>query len=319
MCSRDAGAYDTQRFGILHHAEYDHAGARLATASADGVVRIWNTATQELLSELRLHRAPVWCLSWASSRQMLPMLASSSADGMVAIWRETKPGEWQVVHQADLRGPVPVLAFAPAEHGVVLAVASSNGEVTLLSRREVAASPMLPVGEMWAAKSFFAHTGGVMALSWAPSTSPAILATGPSAQKATSRAARRLVTIGSDETCRTWTHDEKSDSWTEQSRLSSPKLVGSFRDVAWRPNIGIPSSTIATCTEGTLAIWSQEVDGRDWQLQASWEVASSHGDARRLSWSKAGLLLGVSVGDSGMLLYQETAPGSWSLVTACED
>jgi len=317
MAYAGAGSYDTQRFGVLHHAEYEQTGSRLATASADGVVRIWNTETQELLNELRLHKTAVWSLSWANVRSMAPTIASASADGVVAIWREMKPREWQVVHQLDLRGAVPTLAFAPAEYGAVLAVAQQNGEVVVLSRREVAASPVLPVGEQWQTKSFFAHNGGVVALSWAPSTSPAILATGPSAQKAATRAPRRLVTAGSDGISRIWLHDDKTDTWSEQFQLSSPNVTGSLRDVVWRPNIGIPGGLIAACTDaGSVATWSQEVDGRDWQLQACWDVGQ---DARRLAWSKAGLLLGVSVGDAGTLLYREAGPGLWSLVSSCDE
>jgi len=317
MVFGEGGSYDTARFGVLHHAEYDPTGLRLATASADNIVRIWSTDTQEMLSELRLHRAPVWSLSWANARQMAPTIASASSDGVIVIWREVKPREWQAVHQVDLRGPVPTVAFAPAEHGVVLAVARENGEVVTLSQRMVAASPVLPAGEQWNTKSFFAHNGGIVALSWAPGTTAAILATGPSAARATSKMPKRLVTAGADGVARTWLHDEKTDSWTEQSQLSSPNLTGSLRDIVWRPNIGIPSSFIAACTDaGTVAIWSQEVDGGQWQLQAFWDVGQ---DARRLAWSKAGLMLGVSVGDAGTLLYREAAPGSWSLVSSCDE
>mmetsp|Transcript_101980 Transcript_101980/g.186843 ORF Transcript_101980/g.186843 Transcript_101980/m.186843 type:complete len:318 (-) Transcript_101980:72-1025(-) len=307
--------YDVARFGDLLDVQYDHMGTRLATASGDGVVRVWSAQTQQLLSELRGHRAAVWSLSWTHGR-FATSLASVSSDGLIIIWREAAACEWRIVHQLDIRGPVPVIAFCSHEHGVVLAAACSSGEVQMLTRREVTASPVLPAGEQWQAKSFRAHAGGVVALSWAPSASPAILATGPAARKAATCAPRRLATCGADGLLIVWAHDDKSDSWSVQSKLSDEQYCGMPRDVAWRPNVGIPSSMVAFCTqEGCVAIWVQDMDGQPWRLQATWQV---DGDARRLSWSKAGTLLGVSVGDANSLMYKEGPAGSWTQITSLD-
>ena len=48
-----------------------------------------------------------------------------------------------------------------------------------------------PKNEPWQVRSFAAHEGGVTALSWAPSASPATLATGPPAGQPGSQAARQ--------------------------------------------------------------------------------------------------------------------------------
>lgn len=311
-----AGSYDTQQAGALIDIQYDSLGLRLASASEDGVVRIWSTETHELLNELRFHKAPVLSLAWASGR-FATTLASVSSDGLIVISREVRPKEWLVVHQLELRGDVSMISFAPGEYGVVLAAASLAGEVHIVSRREISVSPVVPAGESWLSKSFFAHAGGVAALTWAPSTSPAVLATGPAVQKAASCAPRRLATAGRDGVVRIWLHSSSGDSWSEVCQLSSPKLLGNVRDIAWRPNLGTPSSLIAICTEGgCVGTWSQDVNGKDWQLQACWNVAS---DARRVTWSKAGLLLAVSVGDRDAAIFREECCGSWSAMTSFDE
>ena len=42
------------------------------------------------------------------------------------------------------------------------------------------------------------------------------------------------------------------------------------RDVAWRPNLGIPSNTIASASEdGSVKIWKQDMEGTAWKCVAT--------------------------------------------------
>lgn len=314
--------YDASRYGTLHDAQYDCWGRRLATASSDGVVRIWPSAAEggQVLceSELRGHTGPVWQVCWAAGR-FASTLAScaTGSDSHVIVWREARSGDWQAVHRLSNVGVAVAIAFAPPEHGLLLAAATERGEVTMLTRREVSTSPVLPSGEQWLTKAFQAHDCCVTAVSWAPAASPATLAAGPAAARAAPKGPRRLVTGGSDATVRVWRFDEKTDAWTKHQDLPGGHHGGPIRDVAWRPNIGIPSSAIASCAEdGSIVVWTQDMAESDWWPQAVW-VAD--GDARRLSWSKAGTLLAVSVGDSGSALYKEGPTGQWSTLTSMDD
>mmetsp|Transcript_41425 Transcript_41425/g.119876 ORF Transcript_41425/g.119876 Transcript_41425/m.119876 type:complete len:320 (-) Transcript_41425:58-1017(-) len=306
--------YDASRFGALHDAQHDALGRRLATASEDKVVRIWSVERHEVVSELQGHRAPVKTLSWAHGR-FSSTLASASSDGQIIIWREVKPGEWQQVYQHHVTGSVSVVAFCPPEYGLVLAVGGLDelGIVNIVSRREILASPVQPAGEQWSTKAFPAHDGGVVGLSWAPSTSAATLATGPAVSRAATHATRRLITAGADGRLCVWHADAKMEAWSKQHELSDEQHSGTVRDVAWRPNVGIPSSLIASCTEdGLVATWSQEMEGQAWQLRGSWRVG---GAARRLAWSRAGTLLAVSVGGAGCELFREGPGAQWELVS----
>lgn len=308
--------YDTAKFGGVLDAKYDGPGRRLATACADRVARVWGVEAGKLLSELRSHKAAVVTLSWAHGR-FAGLLASGSDDGQVVIWREVRPEDWQVAHQINVTGSANVVAWCPPEYGLSLAVAGGDdlGVVTMVSRRE--GSGGNSAGDQWQARSFAAHGGGVAALSWSPSTSAATLATGPAVGRAAAVAPCRLVTCGADGAVSVWHTDGKMDSWRKQHDLSAEGFRGQPRDVAWRPNVGLPSSLLAACSDqGSVAIWSQDMDGQPWSLRACWQV---DGDARRLAWSRAGMLLSVSVGDDGAAVYREGPDGAWELASTLEE
>jgi len=309
-------SYGTLSYGDVFDAQFDDAGWRLACAYADGVVRVWGSEYKDLQGELRGHKEAACTLSWGHGR-FASTLASASPDGHVIIWREAKPGSWQAVPQYNAPGGATTVAFCPHEFGLELAIAAGNGDVHLVTRREVKASPVLPAGEKWNCKWFHAHDGGgVASLSWAPSTSPAILATGQAASRAAQHAKRCLVTGGEDGSVRAWNYEEKLDCWTHGHDLNNPKHTGAIRAVAWRPNLGIPASVIATSTaSGSVAIWMQDMAGQPWILQSCWNVGN---DACRLNWSRAGLQLSVSVGSAGHKMFMEDkhSTGKWKEVIA---
>jgi len=240
-------------------------------------------------------------------------LASGAEDGLVIIWREGKPSTiWKPVRELSVSGSATAVEFCPHEYGLVLAIASSAGEVIIVTCREVSASPLLPPGEMWHTKSFEAHQGGTTCLSWSPSTSPGTLATGPAASRAAARAPRRIVTGGLDHVVRVWQYDEQGDTWSVQQELEDAEHKGLIRDVYWRPNLGIPTNIIASCTEyGSIAVWQQDMSGCRWECQSCWQV---DGDARRLNWTKAGTLLTVSVEESRILFFKEGPGATWAQV-----
>ncbi|CAE8722014.1 unnamed protein product, partial [Polarella glacialis] len=306
------------------------------TASTDRLVRIWSAGGDcELVCELQGHRAAVLCVAWAppTGGRSAPTLASGAADGHVAIWRETRPGSgvWSMVHQMNVPGAVNALAFGAAEPNLVLAVGSGDelGILTLLVRKDILASPVQQAGESWQVKALPAHDGGVADLSWKPVGIPLELATGPAVGRAASSGVgqgaskvRRLVTCGADGRVLVWLGDARGEMWKRERFLDDGpdgvcSAAGLVRSVAWRPNFGLPSSTVAICTEdGLVALWVQDAEGLPWTVQTSWKV---QGDARRISWAKAGTFLAVSVQQDGALLYKESAGGSWLEVASVDE
>ena len=48
------------------------------------------------------------------------------------------------------------------------------------------------------------------------------------------------------------------------------------RDVAWAPSIGLPYSTIASCSQdGTVAIWTQDEDGGPWKAKVRMDALAA--------------------------------------------
>ena len=85
------------------------------------------------------------------------------------------------------------------------------------------------------------------------------------------------------------------------------------RDVAWRPNVGIPSNTLASCSEDkTCIIWTQEMEGMPWHESARIQL---NVPIWRVAWSTTGSILSLSCGENGVHLYKESLKGEWELVT----
>jgi protein transport protein SEC13 len=98
-------------------------------------------------------------------------------------------------------------------------------------------------GSPWMTTLINAHAMGVNAVSWSPSSAPGSLVTAAGANE--SLAVKRLVTGGCDNTLRIWR--EENGNWKEETVLEGH--TDWVRDVSWAPNLGIPVSYIASCSQ----------------------------------------------------------------------
>merc|ERR1712107_406314 len=94
-----------------------------------------------------------------------------------------------------------------------------GGVLTVVTAKEIMASPVQPAGEQWLVKALPAHDGGIVGFSWAPSSSAATLATGPAVSRAATHAPMRLATAGIDGAICIWHLDPKTQTWTRQHTL----------------------------------------------------------------------------------------------------
>lgn len=293
---------ETHHEDLIHDVQFDYYGKLLATASSDRSIRIFNVSAngdRSVSAVLQGHSGPVWQVAWAHPK-FGTILASCSYDRKVIVWQENRPGTWSIVYEYTGHGlSVNSIAWAPHEFGLCLATASSDASVSVLSSAD---------GGNWQVTTI---TGvdqiGVNALSWAPVLESASLVA-PVAQAPV----KRFVTGGCDSKVKIYA--EIDGQWRLEQTLPDEHQDW-IRDVAWAPSIGLPSSTIATCSQdGTVLIWTQERPGAAWipKLLGGKKFSQI---VWRVSWSVTGNILAVSCGDNKVSLWKESLDGEWKAIS----
>lgn len=107
----------------LWHVTFDSDASRFATSSSDGFARIYNTATGELVTELRHEKTQVYSASFSPDGKRL----ATSVLSYVDIW-DTEKGELVRTLKGHVeRPPVPRVTYSP--DGKLLASASWDNHV----------------------------------------------------------------------------------------------------------------------------------------------------------------------------------------------
>ncbi|XP_074169094.1 protein SEC13 homolog isoform X3 [Rhinolophus sinicus] len=270
---------------MIHDAQMDYYGTRLATCSSDRSVKIFDVRNggQILIADLRGHEGPVWQVAWAH-----PMygniLASCSYDRKVIIWKEEN-GTWEKTHEhTGHDSSVNSVCWAPHDYGLILACGSSDGAISLLTY----------TGEgQWEVKKINnAHTIGCNAVSWAPAVVPGSLIDQPSGQKP--NYIKKFASGGCDNLIKLW-KEEEDGQWKEEQKLEAHSDW--VRDVAWAPSIGLPTSTIASCSQdGRVFIWTcDDASSNTWSPKL---LHKFNDVVWHVSWSITANILAVSGGDN---------------------
>ncbi|KAL7424587.1 GTPase-activating protein S13 [Cryptotrichosporon argae] len=320
---------ETQHEDMIHDAQLDYYGKRLATCSSDKTIRIFNVVKGEAKGEpviLKGHTAPVWQVAWAHP-SFGSILASCSYDGRVFIWKEVGAGQgksgggeiqdgWERIKEHSLHSAsVNSISWAPYDLGPILACASSDGKISVLTFGDEGSidAPLFP-----------AHApSSVNAISWAPSalsvptSGPAPTAAGAPASEVVTQ--KRFASAGSDNVIRIWAYDDASKTWVQDEEIRGH--TDWVRDVAWAPNIGLPGTHLASASQDrTVLIHSRSQPGAAWTSTPLLPNAPASQDVHfpdavwRVSWSIAGNILAVSCGDGKVSLWKEGAKG-WECVS----
>lgn len=286
---------DTQHNDMVHDAQLDYYGIKLATCSSDKTVKVFNVAKDQEVSHvitLGGHEGPVYEVAWAHPK-FGSILASSSFDGSVLLHRETHPsGSWDLVHAHRMHeSSVNSISYAPHEYGLILAAGSSDGKVSVITHKE---------DDSWEVAHFQDNKLGVNSVSFAPYSS------NPDKKE------MRLVVGGCDNRVRFWTLNSETNEWEQDDFDSSKTEIFHsdwVRDVAWAPSVG-SESIVASCSEDkTVIIWTQsEGSGSGWTPKL---LNSFEDPVWRVSWSLTGNILAVSSGDNKITLWKATLDGKW--------
>ncbi|OZJ03688.1 hypothetical protein BZG36_03506 [Bifiguratus adelaidae] len=297
---------ETQHEDMIHDAQLDYFARRLATASSDKSIKIFDVDGDQhrLVETLRGHEGPVWQVAWAHPK-FGNILASCSYDNRVFIWKEQN-GVWSKIKEyTGHTASVNSVAWAPHEVGPILACASSDGKVSVLNYKD---------DGNWRSNLIDAHAIGCNAVSWAPATIAGSLI---GAGNVDANRIKRFASAGCDNTAKIWKYIEETSTWEQESVLDGHSDW--VRDVAWAPNIGLPKNYIATCSQDkSVLIWTQEGPQAEWIKKPL--TAEKFADVVwRVSWSLSGNILAVSCGDNKITLWKETLKGDWTCISEVED
>jgi len=300
MATSVSSSLETGHQDMIHDAQMDYFGKRLATCSSDKTVKLFEVTGDRhtLIKELRGHEGPVWEVAW-SHPKFGGILASCSYDRKVIIWKETTTGWENVYEHRKHQSSVNSIAWAPHEtEKLTLACGSSDGRISIISPNSE--------GTAWdTSKQIEAHDRGVTSVSWAPHQIP--LGDG-------SEAAQQFVSGGCDNVVKLWTWEK--DDWKGEKIGEHKDWV---RDVAWAPGLGVSTHTVASCSQnGELCIWQQEPSvSNEWVKK---RLAKYEGcPIWRVSWSVTGNILAVSSADNKVTLWKESLDGEWSRISAMDD
>ncbi|KAF7983616.1 hypothetical protein HWV62_20536 [Athelia sp. TMB] len=326
----DSVPIETAHDDMIHDAQLDYYGKRLATCSSDRTVKVFDVVDGDAQRSgghtLKGHTGPVWQVAWAHPKYG-HILASSSYDGKVLIWKEQQgagAGGWSKIKEHSLHtASVNSVSWAPHELGAILACASSDGKLSVLTFKN---------DNQWGADMFNGHAIGCNAVSWAPATQPGSLITPqqnnsvPGQPPAPAQSIKRFASAGCDNLVKIWAFREDSQGWVEEETLEGH--TDWVRDVAWAPNIGLPRSYIATASQDkTVIIWTKDTVTSPWvktlldPSSASTAPAAAASSGKfpdvvwRVSWSLAGNILAVSCGDGKVTLWKENLKGVWECVS----
>ncbi|XP_059185457.1 protein SEC13 homolog isoform X1 [Centropristis striata] len=292
---------DTSHEDMIHDAQMDYYGTRLATCSSDRTVKIFDVRNggQILVADLRGHEGPVWQVAWAHP-MFGNILASCSYDRKVIIWKEEN-GSWDKMHEyCGHESSVNSVCWGPYDFGLILACGSSDGAISLLT---------FTGDQQWDVKKISnAHTIGCNAVSWAPAVVPGSLIDQPSGQKP--NYVKRFVSGGCDNLVKLW--KEEDGQWKEDQKLEAHSDW--VRDVGWAPSIGLPTSTIASCSQdGRVFIWTcDDPAGNTWTAKL---LHKFNDVVWHVSWSITGNILAVSGGDNKVTLWKESMDGQWACIS----
>eukprot|EP01132_Coremiostelium_polycephalum_P007913 gene7913-9739_t len=296
---------DTAHEDMIHDAQFDYYGNYLATCSSDRIIKIFNVSGEQYthVTDLRGHEGPVWQVAWAHP-MFGKILASSSYDRKVIVWKETSNNQWTIIHQySGHELSVNSISWAPREFGLILACASSDGTVSIhdynYKSKNWEAPIKIPVSQI-----------GVNSVSWAPATVPASIVN--NANHTIQTHTKRIVTGACDNLIKVFKFSE--DKWVLETQLEEHKDW--VRDVAWAPNIGLPTTKIASCSQDrTVIIWSQGEDGK-WVGKP---LPKFDDIVWRVNWSVVGHILAVSSGDNNVTLWKEGVDSEWKSISKIDN
>lgn len=245
-------------------------GARIATAGADGLVRVWDVVSNRLLATYRGHEGQrINALAWAHAR---PVLATAASDGAVHVWDATT-GNILAIYGGHT-GSVNSLAWSPDANASPL-----GGGYCIVSGGEDAT---VQTWEAFTARAIETYRGGsstVLRVAWSPNVYASSLSIyAPNSS--------RVACGREDGTVQMW------DTITRREVLSY-RYSAATSVVAWSPD-----GQRFACATATKAVEVWDIN-TNLKLAVFAHVASP----RVMAWSPDGKYIASGGGDSSLQVW----------------
>ncbi|KAJ1500560.1 GTPase-activating protein S13 [Coelomomyces lativittatus] len=338
-------AFDSQHEDLLHDAQFDYYGKRLATCSSDRTIKLFLVEGEQhtLIDTLRGHEGPVWCVAWAHPK-FDSLLASGAYDGRVLIWKENELGKYvQLYEYTQHTGSVNAVAWAPHEYGLCLVVGASDGQCSLLT--------YVSATQGWQATKWVTHTIGVNTVTWCPNvvdpTTPWMVVSGGCDHRIKCWSIQPSHPPHPNPSSMKTNHETPLDDPSPpppppppfQDPASTTPLHGErgspvielmeelkghedwVRDVAFAPNLGVPTFYLASCGQDKCVyVWTKSLlPSSKSNGFVKTKVKQFQHVVWRVSWSLSGDRLAVASGDNKVSIWRETVDGEWECVNTLEE
>jgi WD40 repeat protein len=140
------------------------SGELLASAGADGTVKLWRAADGALLHTLTGHTSDVNSVAFSPNGSLL---ASADAEGVIRVWQVRDGRVVNTFTHGDL---ILVLSVAFSPDGSLLASAGTDGTVKLWRAATGALERTIPAHNLWVASVAFSPDGQLLASASADGT-----------------------------------------------------------------------------------------------------------------------------------------------------
>lgn len=262
-------------------SDIDYYNRYVCTSSADGSIHIVDTVEPDQYPtiELRDHIGPVWQVLF--SHPKFGFLASCGSDGKLIIHKTNKINEWEIVYTYDgHKVSSTSIDWAPHKTGATIACSSIDGTISIHK---------LNNNEWSVSKIPNAHLNGVKCVSWAP-------------QLINNH--QLLVSGGNDNKIKIW-QDQK---FVWNVFYESDNQLASIEDVSWCPTPGLQKHMIASCAfNGRVVVFGSD-DCCDWTQT---EIDATEKLKRKISWSRFGNILSVSLDNYVVKLWKQVDKQRW--------
>lgn len=313
-----------QHKDLIHDVAYDYHGHRLATASSDQTVKIWDfdvaANTWICTATWKSHFGSVWKVNWAHP-EFGQVIATCSFDRTAAIWEEiigsdqtqqqndeTKSHWVKKASLVDSRTSVTDVKFGPRHLGLLLATGSADGTVRVYE------APDVMNLSQWSLQHEIQCSLPCSCISWNMSmfkSSPPIIAVGSDDSSAPGS---RVFVYELNETARRWVRMESIMTVNEP-----------VHDIAFAPNIGRSYLILAVATDKNLKIISlKQTDemsrptNSDSSTRYQVRLAGHYNDhgstVWRVCWNVTGTILASSGDDGQVRLWKANYMDDWKCV-----